>query len=123
MSDIRLPGSVRAVVLDFFNCNAEVTGTDPEPTHHAKVAHEAHSHYSTIPLSETDVTHQCLRSSSGLRASDLHCENFSLGRERGLTFWQRQRQIRRADRSVQRAQRCGANNQREQGAWRGGDVR
>ena len=30
VSDIRLPGSVRAVVLDFFNCNSEGTGTDPE---------------------------------------------------------------------------------------------
>ena len=90
-------------MLDFFNCNAEVTGTDPEPTHHAKVAHEAHSHYSTIPLSETDVNQHCVRLGSGPRASDLHFENFSLGRERGLT----------ADRSVQRAQRCGTNNQRK----------
>jgi hypothetical protein len=30
VSDIRLPSNVRAILLDFFNCNVEGTGTDPE---------------------------------------------------------------------------------------------
>ena len=30
VGDIRLPGNVRAILLDFFNCNVEGTGTDPE---------------------------------------------------------------------------------------------
>ena len=67
------------------------------------LSHAAHSHCSTIPPSETDVNQHCVGSGSGPRASDLRFENFSLGRERGLT----------ADRSVQRAQRCGTSNQRK----------
>lgn len=30
VGDIRLPSNVRAILLDFFNCNVEGTGTDPE---------------------------------------------------------------------------------------------